>query len=124
MSNPLISKTVVQPAPVKVEDSVLTSPTLTPEQHLSKIKTHIMTFLGKKGYNPYLYWRHNVQSLEKEYTVAKRQGKITEALVTKIMALPIQDPVVIGENSTVPEQIVDTLLTAPVDVNQQTKKID
>ena len=124
--NPLIAKyeqgksASVQPSPVSTP--VLNELELEAETFFKKVQDHIMGFRGKKGYNPFLWWRCHVLDLDKEYKKAKLTHKVTRELVDKIIAIKIEDPIVIGENTTIPEQIVDTVLSTPLDVNYNTKK--
>lgn len=93
------------------------------ENKFKSLQLYLKTFLGQKKHNPALYYRHNIQPLELRYKLAKQSGKgLTPELYNEILALKEVVPIVTGEASTIPEQIFDTVLTTPVDVNTHLMK--
>lgn len=77
------------------------------DKKFDEISNHLSQFVGKKGYNPFLYNKHKVKPLKDEYNKLKEEGKLTKELYDKIISLKLEDPTL----KSFPDQNLFTSLT-------------
>jgi hypothetical protein len=76
--------------PTKPSESTKTINWSEAEKHLTTIKEKIMSFAGKSGHNPYLWWAEHGQELETAMKATTRD----ETLHKKVLALKFEVPTV------------------------------
>lgn len=83
-TTPIIA-TSVTPTPT-LEASSFDKPRL--EAKLKEIKDHLNGYVGKAGYNPYIYFNARVKPLQDRL----KKGEETKALQDSILNLKLEDP--------------------------------